>query len=35
METYFFPALANVIWIGGGSLSVVLFVVMVVKLFRC
>jgi len=35
METIFTPTFANAIWIGGGSLSVVLFIAMVVKLFRC
>ena len=34
METIFTPTFADAIWIGGGSVSVVLFIIMVVKLFR-
>jgi hypothetical protein len=35
MELIFTPTFANAIWVGGGSLSVVLLIVMMVKLFRC
>jgi len=35
METIFNPTFANAIWVVGGTFSVVLFTVMVVKLFRC
>jgi hypothetical protein len=35
METIFTATFANALWIGGGSISIVLFIVMVVKLFRC
>ena len=35
MELIFAPAFANAIWIGGGSVSVVIFIVMVARLFRC